>query len=90
MYQSGDRWLVVNRPDAEDEFERVEDSVVAGLFGTLPFQLFQAQRDDTPLPSEIWRLILLLMLLALMVEAWLIRPGSAPEAVPPKTQPATA
>ena len=90
VYQSGDRWLVVNRPDSEDEFERVEDSAVAGLFGTLPFQLFQAQRDNTPLPSEIWRLILFLMLLALMVEAWLIRPGSAPEAMPPKTQPATA
>jgi hypothetical protein len=90
VYQSGDRWLVVNRPDSEDEFERVEDSAVAGLFGTLPFQLFQAQRDDTPLPSEIWRLVLFLMLLALMVEAWLIRPGSVPEAVPPKTQPATA
>ena len=90
VYQSGDRWLVVNRPDAEDEFERVEDSVVAGLFGTLPFQLFQAQRDDTPLPSEIWRLILLLMLLALMVEAWLIRPGSVPEVVSPKPQPAAA
>ena len=90
VYQSGDRWLVVNRPDSEDEFERVEDSAVAGLFGTLPFQLFQAQRDDTPLPSEIWRLILFLMLLALIIEAWLIRPDSIPEAGSPKNQPATA
>ena len=90
VYQSGDRWLVVNRPEAEDEFERVEDSAVAGLFGKLPFQLFQAQRDDTALQSELWRLFLFLMLLALLAEAWLIRPGSLPETVPPKPQPATA
>ena len=90
VYQSGDRWLVVNRPAAEDEFERVEDGAVAGLFGTLSFQLFQAQRDDTALQGEIWRLFLFLMLLALVVEAWLIRPGSMAEAVPPKPQPAAA
>ena len=33
VYKNGDRWLLVNRPAAEDEFERVEDSAVAGLFG---------------------------------------------------------
>ena len=88
VYQSGDRWLVVNRPAAEDAFERVEDA--AGLFGSMPFQQFEAQRDDTALQGEIWRLILFLMLLALLVEAWLIRPTSVPEAVPPKPQPAAA
>ena len=51
---------------------------VAGLFGSLPFQLFQAQRDDTALQGEIWRLFLFLMLLALLIEAWLIRPGPIP------------
>ena len=90
VYQFGDRWLVVNRPAAEDEFKRVEDSAVGGLFGTLSFQLFQAQRDDTALQSEIWRLFLFLMLLALLVEAWLIRPGSMAQVAPPKPQPATA
>ena len=90
VYKNGDRWLLVNRPAAEDEFERVEDSAVAGLFGSLPFQLFQAQRDDTALQGEIWRLFLLLMLLALLVEAWLIRPSSMAEAAPLKPQPATA
>ena len=88
VYQSGDRWLIVNRPAAEDAFERVEDA--AGLFGSMPFQQFEAQRDDTALQGEIWRLILFLMLLALLVEAWLIRPASVPEAVPPKPQPAAA
>ena len=90
MYQSGDRWLVVNRPAAENEPGRVEDGAVAGLFGTLPFQLFQAQRDDTALQGEIWRLFLLLMLLALLVEAWLVRPSSMTEAAPLKPQPAAA
>ena len=90
VYKNGDRWLVVNRPAAEDEFERVEDSAVGSLFGTLSFQLFQAKRDDTALQSEIWRLFLFLMLLALMGEAWLIRPGSMAQVTPPKPQPATA
>ena len=90
VYQSGDRWLVVNRPAAEDEFERVGDEAVSGLFGTLSFQLFQAQRDDTALQGEIWRMFLFLMLLALLIEAWLIRPGPIPTAAPPKPQPAAA
>ena len=90
VYKNGDRWLVVNRPAAEDEFERVEDSAVGSLFGTLSFQLFQAKRDDTALQGELWRLILFLMLLALLAEAWLIRPGRAMEDAPPKPQPAAA
>jgi hypothetical protein len=90
VYQSGDRWLVVNRPAAEDEFERVGDEAISGLFGTLSFQLFQAQRDDTALQGEIWRMFLFLMLLALLIEAWLIRPGPIPAAAPPKPQPAAA
>ena len=90
VYKNGDRWLLVNRPAAEDEFERVEDLAVAELFGSLPFQLFQAQRDDTALQGEIWRLFLFLMLLALLVEAWLVRPSSMAEAAPLKPQPAAA
>ena len=90
VYKNGDRWLLVNRPAAEDEFKRVEDSAVAGLFGSLPFQLFLADRDDTALQGEIWRLFLFLMLLALLVEAWLIRPSSMAEAAPLKPQSAAA
>ena len=90
VYKNGDRWLVVNRRAAEDEFERVEDSAVGSLFGKLSFQLFQAKRDDTALQSEIWRLFLFLMLLALIAEAWLIRPDSMAQVAPPKPQPATA
>ena len=92
VYQSGDRWLVVNRPAAENEFERVEDEAVAALFGGLSFQLFQAQRDDTALQGEIWRMFLFFMLLALLVEAWLIRPKASIESdePAPKPQPAPA
>ena len=90
VYKHGDRWLLVNRPVTENEFERVEDSAVAGLFGSLPFQLFQAQRDDTALQGEIWRLFLFLMLLALLIEAWLIKPSSMAEVAPLKPQAAAA
>ena len=92
VYQAGDRWLVVNRPAAESEFERVEDEAVAALFGGLSFQLFQAKRDDTALQGEIWRMFLFFMLLALLVEAWLIRPKAGVESdePAPKPQPAPA
>ena len=95
IYKNGDRWLVVNRPAAEDEFKRVEDSAVAGLFGTLSFQQYSAvavwaQRDDTALQGEIWRLFLFLMLIALLVEAWLIRPSLMAEDAPLKPQTAAA
>ena len=56
----------------------------------MAFQLFQAKRDDTALQSEIWRLFLFLMLLALIAEAWLIRPGLMAQVAPPKPHPATA
>ena len=74
VYRSADRWLVVNRPANENEFERVEDEAVAALFSGLTFRLFQAQRDNTSLQSEIWDKFLILMLIALLVEAWLICP----------------
>ncbi len=95
IYKNGDRWLVVNRPAAEDEFKRVEDSAIAGLFGTLSFQQYSAvavwaKRDDTALQGEIWRLFLFLMLIALLVEAWLIRPSLMAEDSPLKPQTAAA
>ena len=90
VYQSGDRWLVVNRPAAENEFERVEDEVVSALFGGLSFQLFQAKRDDTALQGEIWRMFLFFMLLALLVEAWLIRPRAGVESDEPTPKPQPA
>ncbi len=74
VYQSADRWLVLNRPANESELEQVEDKVVAELFSGLTFQLFQAKRDNTSLQSEIWDKLLILMLIALLIEAWLIRP----------------
>jgi hypothetical protein len=74
VYQSADRWLVVNRPANENNFERLEDELVAALFSGLTFRLFQAQRENTSLQSEIWDKFLILMLIALLVEAWLIRP----------------
>ena len=74
VYRSGDRWLVVNRPEKENEFKRVEDEKVSALFSGLTFRLFQAQRDNTSLQSEIWDKFLILMLIALLIEAWLICP----------------
>ena len=77
VYKSADRWLVVNRPANENEFQLVEDEAVAALFSGLSFRLFQAQRDNTSLQSEIWDKFLFLMLIVLLVEAWLIRPKSS-------------
>ena len=67
-----------------------KDEAVAALFGGLSFQLFQAKRDDTSLQGEIWRMFLFFMLLALLVEGWLIRPKAGVESDKPAPKPQLA
>jgi hypothetical protein len=91
VYRSGDRLLAVNRPAAEDEPEIVPPEELKKLFGDLPLQMMQEQRDlFGRLQGEIWRLFLFAMLLILMAEGLLIlppkpKPGEKPvkTSVPP-------
>ena len=75
VYASGDRLLAVNRPAAEDGAAVLADDRVAGLFRGLDF----ARVDDREgsfgaLVQEVWRMFLIAMMTALVVEAVLCLP----------------
>ncbi len=83
VYAAGDRMLAVNRPLAEDDPRIVPEATVTELFRGLDF----TRVDDRPgnassLIEEIWRVFLLLMLAAMLLEAALCLPRLArPKAV---------
>jgi hypothetical protein len=82
VYTAGDRLLAVNRPGAEDGAAVLADRRVAELFRGLDY----ARIDDragsmSTLIQEVWRLFLIAMMAALVVEAALCLPRSRP--VPP-------
>ena len=67
---SGDRLLAVNRPAAEDAAPVLADDAVAGLFRGLDFARVDDRAGNVDsLIQEIWRLFLIAMLVALVVEA---------------------
>ncbi|HEY2411482.1 MAG TPA: BatA domain-containing protein [Pirellulaceae bacterium] len=83
VYAAGERMLAVNRPLAEDDTRIVPEATVSELFHGLDF----TRVDDRPgnassLIEEIWRVFLLLMLAAMVLEAALCLPRLArPQAV---------
>ncbi|MCB1126531.1 MAG: BatA domain-containing protein, partial [Verrucomicrobiae bacterium] len=73
--ESGGNWAALNRPKAEDTAGPMPAATVDALFAGLAYQRI----DDTvgnasPLAREIWRMFLLAMLVALIVEAVLCLP----------------
>ncbi len=78
VYRSGERFMAVNRPAAEDEPETLEMSDTQKLFGSLPFQPFQERAAAGPLQGEVWRMFLFAMLLFLIGEGILILPSRKP------------
>jgi hypothetical protein len=75
VYQSGERLLAVNRRAAEEKRDVLADARVAELFRGLDF----ARVDDragnlASLIQEIWRLFLVAMMTAMVVEALLCMP----------------
>lgn len=90
VYQSGNQYLALNRPPVEDEAELIAPDEAQALFSPMPAQLFQQQNTTTGnLQGEIWRLILIAMLLFLIIEGLLIlppKPAAAPNSMArPKT-----
>ncbi|MDR3637493.1 MAG: BatA domain-containing protein [Isosphaeraceae bacterium] len=78
VYASGDRLLSVNRSPAEDSARVLADGRVAGLFRGLDFARVDDQAGNlSSLIQEIWRLFLIGMMVALVVEAALCLPKTA-------------
>ncbi len=78
VYRFDEKLLAINRSEAEDVATIVEGQRVAGLFDQLDFDRVddQAGSGDS-LIQEIWRLFLILMLVALLLEAVLCIPRRA-------------
>jgi len=78
VYQSGDRLYAVNRPSAEDLAPVVPRPKVVALFAGLDFSRVDDSTDaDSSLIQEIWRLFLVTMIAAMVVEAGLCLPKPA-------------
>jgi hypothetical protein len=75
VYRAGDRLLAVNRPAAEDQPEIIGADTARKLFGDLPFQMMQEQREQSgQSQGEVWRIFLAAMLMILIAEGFLILP----------------
>jgi hypothetical protein len=88
VYSAGERLLALNRASAEDQAAVLADGRVAELFQGLDF----ARVDDkagnlAALIQEIWRLFLVAMIIALIVEAALCLPRIAPIVQPAFAEP---
>ncbi len=82
VYASGNRLLAVNRSLAEDAAPVVVAPRVAGLFKGLDFSRVDDSADNaSSLIQEIWRLFLLGMMIAMVVEAGLCLPKPARQPV---------
>ncbi|NQV24009.1 MAG: BatA domain-containing protein [Rhodopirellula sp.] len=79
IYSEGEKLLAVNRRNAEDLARVLDDDRLAGLFNGLSF----SRVDDNAgsfegLIQEVWRMFLVAMLIALIVEAMLCMPRVIP------------
>ncbi len=75
VYQSGDRLLAINRPEAEDSAAVLADGKVEALFRGLDFSRVDDRAGSLgSLIQEVWRLFLAAMIVAMLAEAALCLP----------------
>jgi hypothetical protein len=75
VYESQGRLMAVNRPAAEDAADVVADAQVESLFQGLTFSRFQQKAGGIgSIVQEVWRLFLMAVLVALVVEGLLCLP----------------
>jgi hypothetical protein len=75
VYRAGDLTLVVNRPPTEDLPDRLDEAGLVTVFGDLTWRMFsETQGHGEQRQSELWRHVLLLVLLLLLGELLLTRP----------------
>lgn len=78
IYQIDDRLLAINRPSAEDQNGLLEDDKLESLFAGLPFSRVDDQAGSlSGIVREVWRLFLIAMIVALLLEALLCLPRYA-------------
>ncbi len=77
VYELGDRRIALNRPRSEDLPKTVTRDKIDDLFGSVPLHLFTQNKGEgkDAMPSEIWRLMLYLMLIVMVLESLLTLPS---------------
>ena len=76
VYQNDTHWVAVNRSQAEDIAKTSSLEAVDALFDGLSYRRIDVDVGDTSaLASELWRIFLIAMVLALIVEAVLSLPN---------------
>src|SRR5207302_7099252 len=86
VYRNGGRLIAVNRPPSESDLETLDKSSVKHLFSPVPVQFFEERGGEAgALQGEIWRTLLIAMLVALRSEALLSLPArfTRPQQKPP-------
>ncbi len=79
VYQSDDRLFAINRSLAEDQREVVSDTELARLFEGLDFSRVNDSAGSLAgIVREVWRLFLLSMIAAMLIEAVLCMPRKQP------------
>ena len=87
VYASRGRLLAVNRPAAEDAAEVVDDRQIETLFQGLSFSRFEQKAGGLgAIVEEVWRLFLVALLVALVVEGLLCLPRRSSDRLPDRLQ----
>lgn len=83
VYRDGSYWAAVNRSRIEDSATAVPVAIVDALFDGVSYQRIDVDVGDTsPLASELWRVFLIAMVVALLAEAVLSLPSRRVKATP--------
>ena len=83
VYRDGKHWVAVNRSQAEDNAKTSPVETVDALFDGLSYRRIDVDVGDTSaLASELWRIFLIAMALALILEAALSLPSRKTEDTP--------
>lgn len=91
IYRNGPHLISVNRPAEEDTLEVLEKNAARQLCGSLPVRLFEERGGGTKsLEGEIWRPLVIAMLLLLLAEGFLSLPMRSVHPAQKKTEPARA
>ena len=83
VYREGEYWVAVNRSQAEDNAKTSPVETVDSLFDGLSYRRIDVDVGDiSALASELWRIFLIAMALALILEAVLSLPSRKTESSP--------
>ena len=71
VWKLGERLVATNRPASEDEWLALDQNSIKFILEGTKYSLFEENADSKSLVKEIWKALLIAMLVFLITEAWL-------------------